>query len=711
MLIRAADALSGMSSTLAVIGGPLHVVEVLGPAARRSACPLAVGRPVRDCLPIPDAETVVDAVKVAYDTGRPTVAGGASLGCLPVWDDDGKVAGVLLHVVDEGFEPDIDRALARGAALQRLAAELAQAGSSAEIARLAVTAGAELSEADAAAVYVHPVGSGALELVHARGWPPEAVQRFGRVVLQAGRPLSDSVLNRVPVWLEDPEQWRARYPAVAEVGTSHGYDATACLPLMMEDRVVGALAYSFAQPRPLPPAEREYLEAVAAVCAQALDRVRLSAAERAVQAASERQLRWMTFLARVGPLLEAPLSVEQRLQRLADVAAAEIADWCAVHLVRNDRVEQVAVAHADPQKVAFVARLQQRYPPSPATPGGAVEVSRTGKASYMPDISDELLVEAGVDPEHLELIRSIGMRSAVVVPLLVRGRSLGALTLVQAESGRRFDQTEIAFVQQLGSSAALALDNARLYEQRRHVADTLQTALLPTSLPEVPGLRLAARYQPCSVDEAGIAVGGDFYDVIATARPGRWAVTIGDVCGKGPAAAALTAMLRHTVRSEVRHGYGPKQVLRRLNAAILHDSAERVARFATVVHAHVQTDPSGADVAVVNAGHLPPLVLRQDRVETVHAPGSLLGVYPDVDLTQQDVRLDAGDALVLHTDGITEARGSERFYGEERLRAVVSSCAGHCADAIADAVLGGVSEFDGGRHSDDIALVVVQAAP
>src|SRR5688572_24724086 len=127
MLIRSADVLSGMSNALAVIGGPLHVVEVLGPAARRSAFPLAVGRPVRECLPVPAADAVVDAVKIAYDTGGPTGVAGTSLGCLPVWGDDGKVAGVLLHLVDEGFEPDIDRALARGAALQHLAAELAQA--------------------------------------------------------------------------------------------------------------------------------------------------------------------------------------------------------------------------------------------------------------------------------------------------------------------------------------------------------------------------------------------------------------------------------------------------------------------------------------------------------------------------------------------------------------------------------------------------------
>lgn len=711
MLMRAGDVLSGLSTAIAVITGPRNVVEVLGPASLRSALPLEVGRPVRECLFGPAADRVVDAIEGAYETGRPTVVTGTDLGCVPVWGDAGDVAGVLLHVVDEEFDPDIERALVRGVALQRLAAELAQAASPAEIARLATTAGAELSEADAAAVYVCSEGAGPLELVHARGWPPEAAQRFNRVALHRGRPLSDSVLTGVPVWLEGLEQWRARYPAVAEVGTSHGYDATACLPLLTQHRVVGALAYSFAEPRTLSPAEREYMQAVAAVCAQALDRVRLAEAERAAQAAGERQLRWMTFLAQAGPLLEAPLSVEQRLQRLADCAAAEIADWCAVHLVRDDRIDQVAVAHVDPEKVAFVAQLQQRYPPDPAAPGGAVQVSRTGQASFVPDIPDELLVEAAVDAEHLQLIRSIGMRSAVVVPLLVRGRSLGALTLVQAESGRRFDRTDLAFVQQLASGAALALDNARLYELRHYVAETLQTALLPASLPHVPGLRLAVRYQPCAVDDGDITVGGDFYDVIATERPGRWAVTIGDVCGKGPPAAALTAMIRHTIRSEVRHGYGPRQILRRLNAAVLQDSDKQAARFATVVHAHVQTDPNGANVALVNAGHALPLVLRRNEIETVDAPGPLLGVYRHIGLTRRTLRLDHGDALVLYTDGITEARTKHRLYGEKRLRQVGRSCAGQDADTIADAVLADVSTFDGGRHRDDIALVIVQAAP
>ena len=190
--------------------------------------------------------------------------------------------------------------------------------------------------------------------------------------------------------------------------------------------------------------------AVTALCAQGLDRARLLVAERTARETAERQLGRMTFLSRTTRLMEAPLSVEERLQQLADLAVSEIADWCAVHLVRGDRVDQVAVAHSDPTKVAFVAQLQERYPPDPDAPGGALRVSRTGEPAYYPEIPDELLAAAAVDDEHLALIRSIGMRSAMVVPLAVRGRKLGALTLVQAESERRFDHADLAFARAAG---------------------------------------------------------------------------------------------------------------------------------------------------------------------------------------------------------------------------------------------------------------------
>jgi serine phosphatase RsbU (regulator of sigma subunit) len=590
--------------------------------------------------------------------------------------------------------------------LQRLTGLLSGAATPAAIAR-AVTAAAELLGADAAGVFSRTDET--LTALHTTGWPADITERHHRIPVHRGRPLSDAVLDGVPVWLENAAQWRARYPEMAPTGTSAGFQATACLPMRVLDRDLGALVLSFLTPRAFSADEREYLLAVAALCAHALDRARLLVAEQAARATAERQLDRMTFLERAGRLMEAPLSVEQRLRRLADLAVPDVADWCAVHLIRDEHVEQVAVAHSDPEKVAFVARLQERYPPDPAAPGGPIEVSRTGEPAFLPDIPDELLAAAAVDDEHLRLIRSIGLRSAMVVPLLVRGHSLGALTLVHAESGQRFDEVDLAFARQLASTAAVALDNARLYEQQRSIAQTLQTALLPAALPDVPGLRLAARYRPQADQHSGIEVGGDLYDVVAGVAPGCWAVVLADVCGKGPQAAALTALIRHTMRAEINHGLGPAEVLHRLNRAMLHAASTRSARFATVVHAQLVVDAGGATVQLASAGHPPPLLRCGPRVEPVLAPGTLLGVYADIELTEVTFRLDRGDMMVLYTDGVTEARGVDGFYGADRLTRVVRASAA-TADAVADDLLDDVVAFQQERLRDDVAVLVVEAA-
>jgi serine phosphatase RsbU (regulator of sigma subunit) len=602
-----------------------------------------------------------------------------------------------------------DPAPTRGLALQHLAERLSAAATPADIGRLAVTAGADVLEADAAGVYA-ATGSGELESLHSSGWSSATTGRYQRLTLQRGRPLSDAVLDGQPVWLEDAEQWRLRYPEMAPIGTSEGFQATACVPLRVNDRDLGAIVFTFSRPRRFLPPERSHLLAVAALCAQALDRARLLVAERAARADAERQLARMTLLAQAAGLMEAPLSVQERLQRLADLAVTGTADWCAVHLVGDRAVDRVAVAHTDPAKVAFVARLEQRYPPDPDAPTGAIAVARTGEPVFLPDIPDELLVAAARDAEHLELIRSIGMRSGLVVPLVVRGRSLGALTLVQAESGERFTEADLAFAHQLAATAAVALDNARLYEQQRRTAHTLQSALLPAALPAVPGLDLAVRYLPQGAHHADLRVGGDLYDVVAGPVPGRWAVTVADVCGKGAEAAALTALIRHTVRAEVGHGLGPADVLRRLNAAMLRDSGADPARFATVVHAQLDVDPGRVTVRLVSAGHVPALVARADRVETVDAPGTLLGVYPDVALTEAEIVLEHGELLVLLTDGVTEARGMDDWYGPARLGNVLAAQAGRHAEAVAAAVVADVTAFQIGPPRDDIALLVLRAA-
>ena len=182
-----------------------------------------------------------------------------------------------------------------------------------------------------------------------------------------------------------------------------------------------------------------------------------------------------------------------------------------------------------------------------------------------------------------------------------------------------------------------------------------------------------------------------------------------DVCGKGPQAAALTALIRHTVHAEVGHGFAPADVLRRVNTAMLRHQGGSRARFATMVHAAMTVDPDGATITLVNGGHPPALVLRGDRVESLAVPGTLVGVYPDPHLTELEVRLAPGDSLLLYTDGVTEARSPDGFYGPDRLVDLLASFRDASPDVIADGILDAVSDFQDGRLRDDVALLVAQA--
>ncbi|WP_331559353.1 SpoIIE family protein phosphatase [Actinomycetospora sp.] len=722
------DLLSVVPHALAVTSGVDHVVEWISPlGARLLGESLSVGRPLGEAG-VPGTEELVAAAAWAYglrrksgvtvgrsaaETSDRLSCGRVTVSCEPLPSEGGATSGVLLREVPEGDElapgdaGGAGRSRARG--FQRLTEQLSSAATPQEIGQLAATTAATLLEADDCGVYTRAPDSDVLESLYTTGTSGDAVSPFRRVPIRPGRPLSDAVLTASPVWLEDGDQWRSRYPEMASAGVSGGHQACVCLPLRVDDRELGAVVFRFRRPRVFGSGERGFLVAVASLCAQALDRARLYAAESDARAAAERERDRMTFLAQASQLMEAPLSVEERLQRLADFAVTGIADWSAVHLVRADRVEQIAVAHLDPEKVAFVEELERRYPPDPEAEGGALQVARSGHPVVMTDVADELLVASAADATHLELMRALGLRSAIVVPLLVRGRSLGALTLVHAESGRQFVEDDLTFAGQLAATAAIALDNAALYEKQRTVAHTLQTALLPSELPDIPGMRCAGRYRPPTPELTDVWVGGDLYDVCQDDERGRWALTVADVCGKGPEAAALTALIRHTVHAEVNHGHRPTEVLRWVNAAMLRDNAGSRARFATVVHAHLTVDETGASVRLVNGGHLPALVLRSGRVESVAVAGTLLGVYRYPKLSEVQMHIGPGDTLVLYTDGVTEARRGHEWYGSERLEALLASLDGGSADDIADGILADICRFQRGELHDDVAVLVAQA--
>lgn len=241
----------------------------------------------------------------------------------------------------------------------------------------------------------------------------------------------------------------------------------------------------------------------------------------------------------------------------------------------------------------------------------------------------------------------------------------------------------------------------RSEEHARSLAMTLQQTLIPPTVPTVPGLDVAGVYRPAG---NGQEVGGDFYDIFQIADD-DWVVVLGDVCGKGAAAAVVTALVRYTVRAVTVGEAGAAESLRRVNDVLLH---HRTDRFSTVALLRVRRHDDRWTVTHSSAGHPLPWLLSPGRTPVqVGEPGTLVGVFEDIRLVESELSLTAGSALMLYTDGVTEGRGPQGFYGEARLHAVVDGLVGP-AQTIADTVLADVLAFQDGVAQDDIAVVIIQ---
>ena len=429
-------------------------------------------------------------------------------------------------------------------------------------------------------------------------------------------------------------------------------------------------------------------------------RLAINLAEDVTEA--RRALEAQRFLAEASRLLAGSLDYEATLPAIADLAVPEMADWCVVDLVGPGGRERVAIAHADPALVARAQEIQRRYGRDRR---GVAEVLRDGRARLWPEIDDDLLREAAQDETHLRLLREVGMRSAMVVPIALRGKPFGTISFVSADSGRRFDAHDLAVAEDLGLRAAAAVENARLYRTARGIARTLQTTLLPPSLPAVPGHELAAAYRPAG---EGLEVGGDFYDAFSTAEQ-QWYLVIGDVCGKGAAAAAVTALARWSIRSAAVRRRSPAAILRWLADVMLREQDDG-GRFATVACAHLDLSRPCPRVTVACGGHPLPVVLRADgTAEELGAPGTLLGLVEDPVLQERSTDLRPGDALVLYTDGLTEARAPEVQWGPEDLLAAARGAAGRPAAGIVEHLV--AAALDGQpAPRDDLAMLVARAA-
>ena len=403
------------------------------------------------------------------------------------------------------------------------------------------------------------------------------------------------------------------------------------------------------------------------------------------------------FLAQAGQLLAYSLDYEETLQRVAQLAVPWLADWCAVDLPdEQGGIDQVALAHVDPAKVTMAEELRRRYPPDPDAPNGLPAVLRGGPPELFPDIPDELLEQAITDPEQLAAIRAIGMRSVMVVPMRAGEQTLGALTLVNADTARRFSDDDFAFAQDLAIRAATAIQNARLYEAQVRVAHTLQASLLPERLPELPGWGGAASYQ---AGEQGAEVGGDFYDIVP-ADGGRHLVFLGDVTGKGIAAAALTSLVRHSVRTAARFDPSPAAILALVNEILVEQP-----RLAPVTLVCVLIDSSRMTVAA--AGHPPPLLRRAGKVVELGPAGILLGAVGGQTFREETVELRPGDTVLLYTDGVTDTPGDDERFGPERLSEILTAAPESPSD-ILERIESVLRDYQSGTAIDDRAMLVLR---
>lgn len=401
----------------------------------------------------------------------------------------------------------------------------------------------------------------------------------------------------------------------------------------------------------------------------------------------------LAYLVEAGELLAGCLDPERTLALAAQLVVPKLAVWCAIH--RRDvtgRIRLALVWHADEEQHDALTET-------------------ISKAAGAPEL---------LTPEHFAAHEGLYPGELLAVPLEARGRVLGMMTLATT-TGTPFSPDAVELARDLARRVGLAYDSAIVYAERRETAHALQASLLPAELPAVPHAEIAVTYHPAGSNAAPAdlrqddLVGGDFYDVFEIRPPsptgeGCWGLAIGDVCGTGPQAAAVTGLARHALRLLAREGLRPSAVLDRLNRAIL-DEGDR-SRFLTLCYAEVEPLPDGSlNLALICAGHPSPLILRRDGlVEAAASNQPLLGVLSEgLDFYDDSVLLAPGDTFLAFTDGASERRRGTLMLDPEGLADVLRGCHGLSAAGVAARVTRAVEEFGDAPLSDDMAILVLRA--
>jgi PAS domain S-box-containing protein len=375
-----------------------------------------------------------------------------------------RAAAERARVAERAAREASEEAARRTVWLQRAAAALSEAVTPQEVLDAIMAEGVATSEARAGLIGLLTADGESIEIVASHGYEPGRLAGWERFATAGDYPLSEVVRTGAPLFFRNSEALAERYPEMPlPPAASHGF---AALPIPVGGRPGGALGLSFPGVRDPSAEQRETELALARMAGQALERARLYEAGQKLQGR-------LAFLAEASALLSSSLDYEKTLSRLAELVVPRLGDWCAIDMVGpSGGIERLAVAHENAEKRELAHELQRRYPPDPEAPYGVPKVLKTGEADFMPEIPDELLeLAAQGDDEFLEIIRELGLRSSMIVPLTARGRTFGALTLIAAESGRIYDEADLELARDVARRAAVAVDNARLYDESARRAE------------------------------------------------------------------------------------------------------------------------------------------------------------------------------------------------------------------------------------------------
>ncbi|MEV7368435.1 SpoIIE family protein phosphatase [Streptomyces sp. NPDC091299] len=529
---------------------------------------------------------------------------------------------------------------------------------------------------------------------------PSARQRFARVPVEAGPGRYGSA--RMPAVHDD----LTAVPGAVPLLSGTGMRSVVTVPLKVEGRLTGSLGVAAEAATRYSNEEALRLQFAADRIALAVESARLGELERLRRGS-------LSFLVEASDLLAGTLDRDQTLALMAQMTIPTLATWCAVYTIADQASEPYLsyVLHEDEERIDGVkALLSKIAPPEPIPTPGARIWTAPGEAAHQAALRTSMrslglgeapALSSGIGTT-LATASAVGGET-VVLPLVARNRVIGMLTLGKP-TDEHFRQEILELAEDLSRRAALALDNARLYSERTAISQSLQRSLLPPELPHVDGVEVEVIYRAAG---EGNEVGGDFYDLFPI-RDGAYGFAIGDVCGTGPEAAAVTGLARHALRLLAREGFGGPAVLERLNSAILEEGAR--SRFLTLLYGELWPQEDGsALLKVVCAGHPLPLRLRQDgSVEPAAEPQPLLGVMEDLDLYEQTVTLDPGDVLLCVTDGVTERREGTRMLGDDGLADVLTTCTGLTAGAVAARIMRAVERFASDAPSDDMAILAMR---